>query len=209
MNTLQLRNSFLLLLTAVIWGVAFVAQSVGMDYVGPYTFTCVRSFIGGLFLIPCIALLNRLNPVSPGGIRPSNAKSKDQLWIGGVCCGVMLCFASCFQQIGIMYTSVGKAGFITAFYIIIVPLLGLFFKKRCGLFVWLGVALAIVGLYFLCITESLTIQFGDFLNLHLRHPVFHPHFDHRLLHTARGRRQNVLHPVFRLRPALRGSHAAL
>ena len=163
MNTLQLRNSFLLLLTAVIWGVAFVAQSVGMDYVGPYTFTCVRSFIGGLFLIPCIALLNRLNPVSPGGIRPSNAKSKDQLWIGGVCCGVMLCFASCFQQIGIMYTSVGKAGFITAFYIIIVPLLGLFFKKRCGLFVWLGVALAIVGLYFLCITESLTIQFGDFL----------------------------------------------
>lgn len=163
MNTLQLRNSFLLLLTAVIWGVAFVAQSVGMDYVGPYTFTCVRSFIGGLFLIPCIALLNRLNPSSPGGIRPSNAKTKGQLWIGGVCCGVMLCFASCFQQIGIMYTSVGKAGFITAFYIIIVPLLGLFFKKRCGLFVWLGVALAIVGLYFLCITESLTIQFGDFL----------------------------------------------
>ena len=68
MNTLQLRNSFLLLLTAVIWGVAFVAQSVGMDYVGPYTFTCVRSFIGGLFLIPCIALLNRLNPVFPGGV---------------------------------------------------------------------------------------------------------------------------------------------
>ena len=123
----------------------------------------MRSFIGGLFLIPCIALLNRLNPSSPGGIRPSNAKTKGQLWIGGVCCGVMLCFASCFQQIGIMYTSVGKAGFITAFYIIIVPLLGLFFKKRCGLFVWLGVALAIVGLYFLCITESLTIQFGDFL----------------------------------------------
>ncbi|MFR8580852.1 EamA family transporter [Bilophila wadsworthia] len=110
MNTLQLRNSFLLLLTAVIWGVAFVAQSVGMDYVGPYTFTCVRSFIGGLFLIPCIALLNRLNPSSPGGIRPSNAKTKDQLWIGGVCCGVMLCFASCFQQIGIMYTSVARRG---------------------------------------------------------------------------------------------------
>ena len=145
MNTLQLRNSFLLLLTAVIWGVAFVAQSVGMDYVGPYTFTCVRSFIGGL----CIALLNRLKRVSPGGIRPSNAKTKGQLWIGGVCCGVMLCFASCFQQIGIMYTSVGKAGFITAFYIIIVPLNGLFFKKRCGLLVWLGVAQAILGLYYL------------------------------------------------------------
>lgn len=164
MNTLQLRNSSLLLLTAVIWGVAFVAQSVGMDYVGPYTFTCVRSFIGGLFLIPCIALLNRLNPTSPGGIKPLNAGTGSrQLWIGGACCGVMLCLASCFQQIGIMYTSVGKAGFITAFYIIIVPLLGLFFKKRCGLFVWTGVALALVGLYFLCITENLTIQFGDFL----------------------------------------------
>lgn len=164
MNTLQLRNSFLLLLTAVIWGVAFVAQSVGMDYVGPYTFTCVRSFIGGLFLIPCIALLNRLNPTSPGGIRPLNAGAGSrQLWIGGACCGVMLCLASCFQQIGIMYTSVGKAGFITAFYIIIVPLLGLFFKKRCGLFVWIGVALALVGLYFLCITDGLTIQLGDVL----------------------------------------------
>ncbi len=77
MNTLQLRNSFLLLLTAVIWGVAFVAQSVGMDYVGPYTFTCVRSFIGGLFLIPCIALLNRLNPVSPAasGLRTRNRRT--------------------------------------------------------------------------------------------------------------------------------------
>ena len=85
------------------------------------------------------------------------------LWLGGVCCGVMLCVASCFQQIGIMYTTVGKAGFITAFYIIIVPLLGLLFGKRCGLFVWIGVLLALVGLYFLCITESLTVEFGDFL----------------------------------------------
>lgn len=209
MNTLQLRNSFLLLLTAVIWGVAFVAQSVGMDYVGPYTFTCVRSFIGGLFLIPCIALLNRLNPSSPGGIRPSNAKTKGQLWIGGVCCGVMLCFASCFQQIGIMYTSVGKAGFITAFYIIIVPLLGLFFKKRCGLFVWLGVALAIVGLYFLCITESLTIQFGDFL-IFICAILFSIHIliiDYFTLRVD-GVKMSCIQ-FFVCGPALRGSHAAL
>ena len=132
MNTLQLRNSFLLLLTAVIWGVAFVAQSVGMDYVGPYTFTCVRL----LYRRPVPHSLHRAaqqaEPLLPRRIRPSNAKTKGQLWIGGVCCGVMLCFASCFQQIGIMYTSVGKAGFITAFYIIIVPLLGLFFKKRAA-----------------------------------------------------------------------------
>ena len=175
----------------------------------PYTFTCVRSFIGGLFLIPCIALLNRLNPSSPGGIRPSNAKTKGQLWIGGVCCGVMLCFASCFQQIGIMYTSVGKAGSLLPSISSSSRSSGLFFKKRCGLFVWLGVALAIRRPLF-------SLHYGEpdhpvrrFPDLHLRHPVFHPHFDHRLLHTARGRRQNVLHPVFRLRPALRGSHAAL
>lgn len=165
MNSLQLRNSFLLLLTAIIWGVAFVAQSVGMDYVGPFTFTCVRSVIGGLFLIPCIAILNRLNPARrEERAVPKTGLFRDRtLWLGGVCCGVMLCVASCFQQIGIMYTTVGKAGFITAFYIIIVPLLGLLFGKRCGLFVWIGVLLALVGLYFLCITESLTVEFGDFL----------------------------------------------
>ena len=165
MNSLQLRNSFLLLLTAIIWGVAFVAQSVGMDYVGPFTFTCVRSFIGGLFLIPCIAILNRLNPARRmERTVPNSCMFGDKtLWLGGACCGVMLCVASCFQQIGIMYTTVGKAGFITAFYIIIVPLLGLLFGKRCGMLVWAGVLLALVGLYFLCITESLTVEFGDFL----------------------------------------------
>ena len=165
MNSLQLRNSFLLLLTAIIWGVAFVAQSVGMDYVGPFTFTCVRSVIGGLFLIPCIAILNRLNPARRAERAvPKTGLFRDRtLWLGGVCCGVMLCVASCFQQIGIMYTTVGKAGFITAFYIINVPLLRLLFGKRCGLFVWIGVLLALVGLYFLCITESLTVEFGDFL----------------------------------------------
>ena len=164
MNTLQLRNSFLLLLTAVIWGVAFVAQSVGMDYVGPYTFTCVRSFIGGLFLIPCIALLNRLNPVSPGGIRPSNAKSKGQLWIGGVCCGVMLCFASCFQQIGIMYTSVGKAGFITSLYIVIVPFFAYFVGQPLRRTAIIGSLLAMIGMYFLAYpTDGASFNRGDIL----------------------------------------------
>ena len=121
----------------------------------------------------------------------------------------MLCFASCFQQIGIMYTSVGKAGFITAFYIIIVPLLGLFFKKRCGLFVWLGVALAIVGLYFLCITESLTIQFGDFL-IFICAILFSIHIliiDYFTLRVD-GVKMSCIQ-FFVLRPALRGSHAAL
>ena len=166
MKKLQIRNSLILLLTAMIWGVAFVAQSVGMDYVGPFTFTCVRSIIGGFVLIPCIALLNRINGDSRKTTvlsEEEKKKQKSKLLLGGICCGLALCAASCFQQIGIMYTSVGKAGFRTAFYIIIVPILGLFFKKKCSPFIWLGVLLALGGLYFLCINESLQIGKGDIL----------------------------------------------
>ncbi|MGE5653206.1 MAG: DMT family transporter [Bacillota bacterium] len=167
MTEVKVRNSLLLLLTAVIWGIAFVAQSVGMDYVGPFTFTSVRSIIGGLFLIPCIALLKRLNPdpSSDGATTGELNRPQDNrlLWLGGVCCGVILFLASSFQQFGIVYTSVGKAGFITALYIIIVPLIGLFFGKRSGPFVWIGVVLALIGLYFLCLNESLTIGLGDLL----------------------------------------------
>jgi len=167
MKTQQLRNSLLLLLTAIIWGVAFVAQSVGMEYVGPFTFNGVRSLIGGIVLIPCILLLNKWNGKSPDESRVVSETEKKharkELLVGGVCCGIALCFASCFQQFGIQYTSVGKAGFITAFYIIIVPILGLFVKKKCGLTVWIGVFLAVFGLYFLCINESLHIEVGDLL----------------------------------------------
>lgn len=158
MNSRQIRQSFILLLTAVIWGVAFVAQSVGMDYVGPFTFTCVRSVIGGLVLLPCISLLGRLN-----GQTEKNFAGSKKLIQGGICCGLALCLASCFQQFGILYTSVGKAGFLTAFYIIIVPVLGLFFGRKCGPFVWIGVILALAGLYFLCMTESLSLGTGDIL----------------------------------------------
>lgn len=171
MNARQIRQSFILLLTAIIWGVAFVAQSVGMDYVGPFTFICVRSLIGGLVLLPCITLLGRLNVQQEqslptdrkSGQTPRKKADAKKLALGGVCCGLALCAASCFQQFGILYTSVGKAGFLTAFYIIIVPILGLFFGKKCGPFVWIGVALALAGLYFLCMTESLRLGIGDIL----------------------------------------------
>lgn len=167
MKKQQIRNSFILLLTAFIWGVAFVAQSVGMDYVGPFTFNSVRSIIGGLFLIPCIFVLNKLNPereaeykaMSPG----EQKQNKKTLLAGGIWCGVVIFVASNLQQFGISYTTVGKAGFITALYIVIVPILGLFFKKKCSPTVWLGVVLAVCGLYFLCITEGFSIQKGDFL----------------------------------------------
>lgn len=163
MNLQQLRSSLLLLLTAVIWGVAFVAQSVGMDYVGPFTFTCIRSVIGGLALLPCIMLLDKKGLGSREQSSREKAKQRRELLTGGVCCGLALGFASCFQQFGIQYTSVGKAGFITAFYIIIVPVLGLFFRRKCGIQVWIGVLLALAGLYFLCINESLSIGRGDLL----------------------------------------------
>ena len=165
MKTHKVRNSLLLLLTAFIWGTAFVAQSVGMDYVGPFTYTCVRSLIAGIMLIPCIAFLNKVNPnLEEKKICQDETKKKayqKTLLIGGICCGAALGVASSLQQIGILHTTVGKAGFITTFYIIIVPIIGLFFKKRCGLNVWIGVVFALAGLYFLCITEGFSIGYGD------------------------------------------------
>lgn len=150
-----MRNSLLLLLTAFIWGAAFVAQSVGGEAVGCFTFNGVRSLIGALVLLPVIWLMDA-------------KKKEDQktLIMGGICCGVMLCIASNFQQFGISFTTVGKAGFITAMYILIVPILGLFMKKKAGLQVWLGVVLAVMGLYLLCMTsESFSLSKGDFLVL--------------------------------------------
>ena len=152
----QIKGSLLLFLAAIIWGVAFVAQSVGMDYVGPFTFNCVRTLIGGLVLIPCIVFLNR------GKVKKkTDFTEKKRLLLGGICCGVALTTGSTLQQFGIMYTTVGKAGFITAFYIIIVPILGLFLGKKCGVSVWISVVIALAGLYFLCITDGFSIGKGD------------------------------------------------
>ena len=177
-----MKHSLLLLLTAFIWGVAFVAQSVGMDYVGPLTFNCVRSLLGGAVLIPCIWFLNqRKKPErkqetgsqqdlgisretelrQKSGINQETEfqqklgeKQDKTLWKGGIACGILLCLATNFQQVGIAETTVGKAGFITAFYIVIVPVLGRFFHRKCGVTVWLGVFLALAGLYFLCMTGA-------------------------------------------------------
>ena len=152
----QIKGSLLLFLAAIIWGIAFVAQSVGMDYVGPFTFNCVRTLIGGIVLISCIAFLNR------GKVKKkTNFTEKKRLLLGGICCGIALATGSTLQQFGIMYTTVGKAGFITAFYIIIVPILGLFLGKKCGLSVWISVVIALAGLYFLCITDGFSIGKGD------------------------------------------------
>lgn len=160
----NLRSSALLLLTACIWGVAFVAQSVGMEYVGPFTFNFVRSILGGLVLIPCIFFLKREKKAEAEKVSEEEKKAQRKtLLAGGICCGVALCLASNFQQIGIQYTTVGKAGFITACYIVIVPVIGLFMKKKCSPMIWLSVLLAVVGLYLLCINEQFSIGYGDIL----------------------------------------------
>lgn len=172
MNKYTLRQSMLLLLTATIWGVAFVAQSVGMDYVGPFTFNTVRSLLGGIVLIPCIVLLKKINVGSKDTAGAAEHASGDPagqrkvLLTGGVACGVLLCIASNLQQFGIMYTSVGKSGFITAMYIVLVPVLGIFLKKKAGIKIWCSVAIAVGGLYLLCMTDSgFSIQKGDMLLL--------------------------------------------
>lgn len=160
MKAKEWKSSLMLLLTAAIWGVAFVAQSVGMDYIGPFTFNAIRSLVGGLVLIPCIWLLNRKKPAAQ---EDTPAQSDRTLFIGGICCGVALAVASSLQQIGIQYTSVGKAGFITALYIVIVPLLGLLFKRRVSGLIWVAVVIAVGGMYLLCITEGFSVGKGDLL----------------------------------------------
>ena len=159
------KNAIMLMLAAFIWGTAFVAQSVGMECLGPFTFNGVRNFVGCVALLPCIWFFGRMNAgeqrESAENVHTEN-KRKD-LIIGGIACGVVLFTAGSLQQIGIQYTSVGKAGFITACYIVIVPILGIFLHKKIGWKVWVAVAFAVVGLYFLCITEKFTIGKGDIL----------------------------------------------
>ena len=165
---MKLKNNLLLVLAALIWGVAFVAQSVGMEYVGPFTFNAVRFIIGGLVLIPCILLLDRRDRRERGKKTSADRKTpedKKKLVIGGLCCGIFLTVASTLQQFGIMYTTVGKAGFITALYMIIVPVAGVFLGKKIALPVWVSVGLGVAGMYLLCITESFSINLGDFLVL--------------------------------------------
>ena len=161
---MKIRQSLLLLLTAAIWGVAFVAQSAGMDYVGPFTFNCLRSFLGGAVLLPVIFFLDRRQEPSPGVSRKERGGGGRTLIVGGVCCGLALCLASNAQQIGIQYTTVGKAGFITACYIVIVPLLGLLFGKRVGVTLWGAVLLAVAGLFRLCFAKGAEgINQGDLI----------------------------------------------
>ncbi len=166
MKNKSLRANLLLLLTAVIWGSAFVAQSAGMEYVGPFTFIGIRTMLGGIVLLPVIAIMDRRAKHALPAETPNVPAYRKSWLVGGICCGVVLFAASSLQQFGILYTSVGKAGFITAMYIVMVPLLGLLFKKKVRLIVWLAVAIAAFGMYLLCINSGLEgVNRGDVLML--------------------------------------------
>lgn len=146
----KFKGPLLLLLASVIWGFAFAAQSAGMDYVGPFTFTALRSILGCLALLP-VALV-------------FDPKRKDKEWIkGGLACGACLSIAMTLQQIGLVTTSAGKSGFLTALYILFVPLLGTFLKRKVPKNAKIGVVIALAGFYFLCLNESFSIESGDFV----------------------------------------------
>ncbi len=172
----SIKNTGMLFLAALIWGFAFVAQSAGMEYVGPFTFNAVRCVIGSLVLVP-VALLYKPEESNGDGTKKSTRVEDETvkgswfsrnktLLLGGVSCGIFLGVATNLQQIGIMTTSVGKAGFLTALYIVLVPIAGLFFKKKCPATVWIGVVCSFAGLYLLCMTGgSFSLATGDLLLL--------------------------------------------
>lgn len=161
----QWIGSGMLLLTAVIWGVAFVAQSVGMDYVEPFTFNFARYMIGAVVLLPFLKLGNpKIKENGESSVNRTQVVKKSV--ISGIGCGILLSVASMLQQFGIMYTDVvGKAGFITALYIILVPVLGIFLRKKTKALVWLCVVISVIGLYLLCVSDGYRLELADILLL--------------------------------------------
>jgi drug/metabolite transporter (DMT)-like permease len=148
-----LKSTSILTLTAIIWGMGFVAQRSGMEYVGPFFFNGVRTLLGAVTLA-VILLISRTD-------RTTTAKTKSTVLKGGIACGVVLFFAGNFQQVGLVFTTAGKAGFLTALYIILVPILGIFLKQKTHWNTWVSVLIAAVGLYFLSITAGFSIRIGD------------------------------------------------
>lgn len=163
--TKKATGNIILLLTALIWGSSFVAQTTGMEHVQPFTFMGIRTMLGGLVLIPVILIQRRILPITQRPT-PEVQRQTDRIsLIGGICCGLVLCVAGDLQQFGMVTTSPGKAGFITSLYIVIVPLLGVFIGKKIQKIVWFCVAAALLGFYLLCFTEQFTISAGDLLIL--------------------------------------------
>ena len=154
----EIKSALILFITAVVWGCAFVAQSVGGELVGPYTFNFIRYLIGGLVLIPVIIFRDKKS-ISH---KPVTKKEKKDLLTAGLICGIILCVATNLQQVSFtLGSTAGNAGFLTACYIIIVPIIGIFFHKKVGLNIVISVIIAVVGLYLLCIDGPLKFSAAD------------------------------------------------
>jgi len=159
MTEKTIKSNIMLLAAAAIWGFAFVAQSVGMQYLGPFTFNFLRFMLGSFSLIPLIIMNNRKRSLK------IDSNNKKNMLIGGLLLGTVLFLASSFQQIGIIGTSVGKAAFITGLYVIIVPFLSVFLNQKLSLNAWLGAIFSIAGLYFISITDRFYMSTYDLLEL--------------------------------------------
>jgi drug/metabolite transporter (DMT)-like permease len=160
MKTHSLKSDVLLLFASAIWGFAFVAQRIGMDYVGPFTFNGVRFALGSFVLMPLI--LKEGNRKKKLGITTAPVATKTLIFGGGLL-GTILFSAASMQQVGLVYTTAGNAGFITGLYVVIVPILTLFQGQQSNAGTWIGVFLAAIGLYFLSVNEEFTVSFGDML----------------------------------------------
>lgn len=155
-----ISHSIMLALAAFFWGTTFVAQAMAGDYQGAYTFCCIRNVIAVFILIPVIKIIEKKDPTQRA---PKTKEEKKSLLIGGIVTGIFLAGTAIFQQLGInMGTSAGKAGFLTACYIVFVPIIGIFLKRKCKLNVWISVVIALVGLYLLCIKDDFSIEPNDF-----------------------------------------------
>ncbi len=157
-----MKSNLLLLITAIIWGFAFVAQRSAMEYVGPFTFNAIRFALGGISLIPILLINKRKKSCRE---RILTISSNKFLVKAGIIAGIILFFGASFQQGGIVYTSAGIAGFLTGLYIVIVPIIGIAFNQKTTTATWLGAIIAVVGLYLLSIREDFTISLGDLLVL--------------------------------------------
>lgn len=158
----EMKSVFMLLMTAAIWGFAFVAQRVGMDHVGAFTFNVIRFALGSISLLPVIYYFSKKSENNKEEKIEADLKTTIR---SGVIAGCILFFAASFQQVGLMYTTAGKAGFITSLYIVLVPILGIFLKQKTHYTTWIGALIAVIGLYFLSINENFTIEYGDFLEI--------------------------------------------
>lgn len=162
----RIKSTFFLFITAIIWGSAFVAQRMGMDSIGPFYFSAFRMLLGTLALSTVAVITDHKNRSGLSN-RTEDEKRSDRrtLWIGGSACGIIIFFASNLQQVGLVSVDAGKTGFITALYIILVPIFGIFLKHKTNIFNWTGAVIGVIGLYLLCITSGFSILPGDLIVL--------------------------------------------